>query len=70
MLKFTVEYNDETRIFEVVEWMELVDGIRTGSTVSRHVIRYGAETDCSLLNEGYEYAISAMCESEFDEVTV
>jgi len=30
---YTVEYNDETRMYEVVEWTDLQDGSRTGRSV-------------------------------------
>ena len=68
--KYTVEIDDEYLMFYVVEWSESENGSRIGTTVSAHLDRTLAIADCNLLNEGYEYEMSAICATEYDEVTV
>lgn len=69
--KYTVEYNDETQDYEVVEWEDTgVNGVRAGITVSKTSAKWRAQRDCEILNEGFEYALGEMNSTEFDEVTV
>jgi len=66
MNKYTVEYNDETRQFEVVEWSTTTTWSRVGTTVAKFSWEVDAIGECEILNVGYEYEMSEITSSEWD----
>lgn len=67
--KYTVEIDDNSLFFEVVEW-DRIGQDRVGTVVGKYREESIANADCDILNRGYEYEMSAICATEFDEVTV
>ena len=66
--KYTVELDEESLLFEVIEWSEKDQfGMRTGKVIGKHREEWSAIVDCEILNKGYEYEMSAIASSEFDE---
>ena len=67
MNKYSVEYNDETRQFEVVEWSIMTaTWSRVGTTVAKFSSELDAVGECEILNVGYEYEMSEITSSEWD----
>jgi hypothetical protein len=65
--KYSVMFNDETRMFEVVEWDDPNNlSFRSGKSVAKSSHEWEANADCEILNVGYEYEMSAIVGSEWD----
>lgn len=67
-MKYTVEHDEESRMFEIIEWSDKDQfGMRMGTTVGKHREEWISKADCEILNVGYEYEMAAIAASEFDE---
>lgn len=64
--KFTVEQCEKTKLFEVVEWTDAVNGTRTGKAVAKFAAEWEANGECEILNVGYEYEMSEIASCEWD----
>ena len=69
MNKYTVEYDDEFGYcYEVVEWSDATNSVRTGETVAKFFSKEEADAECDILNAGYEYTLGQSPETEWDMV--